>query len=77
MKRILNDSFAYLSIEYIEFPSSVEEIGNESFQWRQILRSVTFCEDSKLKRIGNGSFSCTSFESIEIPSSVEKIGDES
>ncbi|MCI5582324.1 MAG: leucine-rich repeat domain-containing protein, partial [Anaeroplasma sp.] len=63
------------SLNTIEIPESVTEIGNGAFSECYNLESVTFAEGSKLEVLSPGVFNSTNITNIDIPQSVKKIGD--
>lgn len=75
---ISSKAFEYNNnINFVVFPSSVECIGDFSFNWCKNLRFIKFKRNSKLKRIGKSSFSSTAIKSADIPANVEVIEDSS
>ena len=61
------------SLERIELPSTVTEIGYDAFHSCRNLKEVTF--NVGLKKIGDGVFhDCTSLENVKLPSTVTDIG---
>jgi hypothetical protein len=58
----------------IEFPSSLESLGNRCFDRCKSLSEVKFQSGSKLKRIGWCAFSDVAVGTIRIPASVESVG---
>ena len=64
------------SLNTIEIPESVTEIGNGAFSQCHNLGSVTFAEGSKLEVLSPDVFnSCYKLSKINIPQSVTTIGD--
>lgn len=61
------------SLETLQFPDSLEEIGERAFRACGSLRTVTM--GSGLLELGSLAFeNCTSLESIELPDALESIG---
>jgi hypothetical protein len=79
--RLIGDcAFMRTTLRSITIPSSVEEIGINSFSGYDAvaivsISEVTFEKVSKLERIGRHAFCEAALKTIEIPSSVEEIGD--
>jgi hypothetical protein len=69
--------FRRSELQSIFGPSSVVDLGKESFCLCKSLESVTFESGSRLERIEEFAFSCSGLKTIEIPSSVAVFGKES
>ena len=62
------------SLESITLPSTVTEIGDDTFRGCSNLREVIF--NDGLQKIGDYAFcNCTSLESVTLPSTIVEIGD--
>lgn len=65
-------AFTTTTIKDIHIPSSVKAIGNNAFNGRTRLETVTIGENSQLQSIGNYAFGdCTSLTSITFPDSIQ------
>lgn len=67
--------FYSISIQFVDIPTSIEEIEDFAFSDSKNLSSISFLKGSKLKKIGEFVFNKTKIQSIEFPSSVEEIGE--
>jgi hypothetical protein len=76
LELIGEDAFVFCeSLESINVPPSVIELGPSCFDTCRSLRTVTFAGDCKLELIRQSAFlSCSSIESFVVPSSVRFIG---
>ena len=75
--RIYPYAFEYSSkLQEILIPSSINQIGRNSFHGCTNLKDVTFESNSELKRMGKSAFySCFSIEEINLPDALEYIGE--
>ena len=69
---IYESAFRDAEINSLEIPSSIAEIGYESFVYATVL-NITFVGDSQLVFIGAKAFHSSFFREIVIPISVERI----
>ena len=77
LKRIGYKAFRLSDIETLVIPSSLEELGGEAFEACNMLTSVVFQNESKLKIIIDSAFDhCIKLQNIVLPSSLEYIGNE-
>ena len=76
-------AFAYCGIETLEFPRSLEVIGNSAFEHNENLQSIIFPNDLsggddgwvKLQSIGEGAFyGCSSLKTVTLPEFNGTIG---
>jgi hypothetical protein len=65
--------FKLEELKSVSVPSSVETIGDGSFEDSSQLKTITFDDSSRLKRIGEHAFSNCALTSIIIPASTEEI----
>lgn len=72
-EEVSSNLFIPRSIEYENEEFSVTKIFQNSFSKSNLIKTVTFDENSELRLIGENSFSHLLIESITIPSKVKKI----
>lgn len=73
VKKIGSLAFRGTAIAQLDFPNSLEEIGDEAFSSIGSIRYVNF--GNGLKKVGNGAFALSTIGKIELPDSLEEIGD--
>ena len=77
LQTIESYAFSLSAIEDITIPTTVTNIGENSFCSCKQLKQVLIPSDSKLQTIEKEAFAHTNITSITIPSSVTKIGESS
>lgn len=62
------------TVETVEAPARLEEIGRSSFAWMPALRKISF---AGLRSLGDGCFwACTQLENVVLPSSLATVGND-
>ena len=64
-------AFCNTRIKKIEFPATLKELGNRTFQNCGALKRAIFREGSKLEKIGNYCFASTDLEEIALPKTLK------
>lgn len=80
LKKIGAHAFQGVQLFDLEFPNSLEEIGDEAFDKVSLngayaLHMTKFKFGNSLKKIGNGAFKFNQIDVLELPNSLEEIGD--
>lgn len=72
VKEIEKDGFAYIKLEEIEIPKSIEKIGEKAFNFCQELKKVTM--NGTNVEIGESCFyGCGSLKDVKLPESIKAI----
>ena len=80
LKTIANyvmDSYPYVNQAMTElvFPATVTSIGSEAFHSLQVLKKLSFGENSQLETLGAEAFKdCSSLESLTLPAKLKSFG---
>ena len=66
-------AFEKTRLRHVRLPSTLKTLGDNTFQWCEQLRSVSFAGNNSLTEIGDGCFSCSGLEEFRAPQSLRKI----